>query len=225
MGGDMRHVYLSAAVILLLSAVHPCTAGAQGFSGGGASLYLGMGWPNSIDAVGELADALDLGDETGSACFGLHGFYQGDAFRLGGALQAHGWAGFSTQEQDNSDDAAGVAALIAGVYGTYTFRHDRVLLNVGAVAGAGRCVLGYDLEGALDDHSSVAVFVIEPLVSLGVAATRWFGLEFQLSAPIFILSDTLELDVDPNVFTVKSGDMTGVNFAVKLTFGKIADYR
>lgn len=221
----MRATARTYAAGLLIVCMGAGAAGARDFSGGGVSLYIGTGWPNSIDTVDELAADLWIGDETGNASFGLQGFYQGERFRLGGALQAYGWAGFNTEERDDEDDAAGVAALIGGVYCTYTFRHDRVLLNVGAAAGAGRCLLGYNLDRYdMDDHSSVGAFLVEPQISLGVAATRWFGVEFQLSAPIFVLTDTLELRMGPNVYTVKSGDITGVNFALKLTFGKLADY-
>jgi hypothetical protein len=58
---------------------------------------------------------------------------------------------------------------------------------------------------------------------LHVAATRWFGVEFQLSAPIFILMDDLQLEEGGKTYAVEGSDMMGVNFNVKFTFGKIAD--
>ena len=56
-----------------------------------------------------------------------------------------------------------------------------------------------------------------------MAAARWFGVVFLRSAPILILTDELELEEGGKTYTVTSGDMTGINFSVKLTFGKIAD--
>ncbi len=210
--------------VIMVAVLVPCAVVAEEFSGGGGSIYLGTGSPNSIDAASALANDLSINDETGNFVLGAQGFYQGDRFRLGGAFQAHGWAGVNFGENGAEDDAAGVAALVGGAYGTYTIRHNRVLLNVGAIAGAGRCLLGYSF-GDEDENGeeSVSTFFIEPQVSVGVAATRWLGVEFQLSVPIFILTDDLQLEEGGETYTVKSDDMLGVNFSVKFTFGKIAD--
>lgn len=194
------------------------------FSGGGGSIYFGTGSPNSIDAASDLADDLDVNDESGNYVLGVQGFFQGDRYRIGGAFQAHAWAGANLGRNGAEDDAAGVAAIVGGLYGAYTIRHDRMLLNVGGVVGAGRCLLGYSLGDEDEDKDeSVSTFFIEPQASLGVAACRWFGVEFQLSAPIFILTDDLKLSEGGKTYSVKSGDMMGVNFTVKLTFGRIAD--
>jgi hypothetical protein len=210
--------------VLIIVIFIPGALIAEAFSGGGGSVYFGTGWPNSIDAASELADDLDINDESGNFVLGAQGFYQGERYRLGGALQAHAWAGVNLGENGAEDDAAGVGAIVGGAYGTYTIRHDRVLLNVGAVVGAGRCLLGYSLgdEGE-DKDESVTTFLIEPQISLGVATCRWFGVEFQLSAPIFILTEELKLSEGDKTYTVTSGDLTGVNFSIKLTFGKIAN--
>lgn len=210
--------------VLLAVALVPGAMLAEEFSGGGGSIYFGTGSPNSIDAASELAEDLSINDESGNFLLGAQGFYQGDRYRLGGAFQAHGWAGVNFGENGADDDAAGAAAIVGGLYGTYTIRHDRVLLNVGATAGAGRCLLGYSLgDENQDKEESVTTFFVEPHVSLGVAATRWFGVEFQLSVPIFILMDDLQLEEGGKTYTVKGDDMLGVNFSVKFTFGKIAD--
>jgi hypothetical protein len=220
----MSHRRLSFTAVLLVVMFIPVAAGADEFSGGGGSIYFGTGWPNSIDAASELADDLDINDETGNFVLGLQGFYQGGQYRLGCAFQAHAWAGVNIGENGAEDDAAGVAALVVGLYSTYTIRRDRVLLNVGTVVGAGRCLLGYSLGDEDEDRDeSVSTFYIEPQVSLGVATCRWFGVEFQLSAPIFILTEELKLYEGENSYTVKSGDMIGVNFSIKLLFGKIAN--
>jgi hypothetical protein len=113
---------------------------------------------------------------------------------------------------------------VIGLYGTHTIRNDIMLLNVGGIVGAGKCLLGYNLEDeGKDRNENVSVFFIEPQVSLGVATCRWFGIEFQLSSPIFIFTEELELSEGEKSYSVKSSDMMGVNFSVKLTFGKIAD--
>lgn len=225
------------AVSLILVFIHSVIA-ARGFSGGGGSIYFGTGSPNSIDAVSELADDLDIDDRSGNYILGIQGFYQGERYRLGGMLQAHAWAGFNLTKnntnhdvdyvnpgKNNTDDeVAGIAGLVGGLNGSYTIRHDRILLNVGAVLGAGRCFLGYSLEGEGENREvSVSTFFIEPQVSLGVATCRWFAVEFQLSSPIFILTEDLKLSEAGRIYTVKSGDMMGVNFSIKLTFGKIAN--
>lgn len=220
----MSRVLLPFISVLLIVGFIGGTVVAGEFSGGGGSVYFGMGSPNAIDAASDLADELDINDESGNFVVGVQGFFQGDRYRLGGALQAHAWAGANLGKNGAEDDAAGVAALVGGLYGTYTFRYDRMLLNVGAVVGAGRCLLGYSLGDEFEDREeSVTTFFIEPQASLGVATCQWFGVEFQLSAPIFMLTDDLELTEGGTTYTVKSGDMTGVNFSVKLTFGKIAD--
>jgi hypothetical protein len=216
-------LFALAVFVFVFSAGAP--AGAEEFSGGGGSIVFGTGYPNSIDAVSALAGALDIKDETGNFLMGIQGFYQGDRFRLGGTLQAQGWAGVNAGSDEAEDDAAGVAALVGGLYGTYTIRHDRVLINAGAVVGAGRCLIGYSLaDGIFEENESVGTFYLEPQVSVGVAATRWFGVEFQLSAPIFILTDDLVLAMGDTSYKVDSNDMAGVTFAVRLTFGRIAEW-
>lgn len=215
---------LPSMIVALIAVLIPVAVVAGGFSGGGGSFYLGTGSPNSIDAASGLADDLGINDETGNYALGVQGFYQGERYRLGGAFQAHAWAGVNPGENGADDEAAGVAALVGGLYSTYTVRHDRMLLNVGAVVGAGRCLFGYSLgdEGE-DAHENVSAFFIEPQVSLGVATCRWFGTEFQLSAPIFVLTEDLTLNEGGKTYTVKGSDMTGVNFSIKLTFGRIAN--
>ena len=52
---------------------------------------------------------------------------------------------------------------------------------------------------------------------------KWFGVEFQLSAPIFLLTEDLELTEGAETYSVKSGDMVGVVFSIKLIFGPIAN--
>ena len=196
----------------------------QGFSGGGGSVYFGTGSPNSIDAASQLYEAYDINEETGNYVMGIQGFYQAERFRLGGAFQGHAWAGINPGSNEAGDDAAGVAAFVGGLYSTYTFRLDRLLLNAGVIVGAGRCFLGFHLEDRnIDQTENVATFYIEPQVSLGVATCRWFAVEFQLSAPIFLLTEDLRLAADGRVYTVKSGDMNGINFNIKLTGGKIAN--
>lgn len=220
----MNRRLLALTAVLLMVVFIPSAIVAGEFSGGGGSVYFGTGSPNSIDAASELAEDLDINDETGNYVVGVQGFYQGGRYRIGGALQAHAWAGVNPGKNGADDDAAGVAALVGGLYGTYTIRHDRMLLNVGAVVGAGRCLLGYSLGDEREDKDeSVSTFFIEPQASLGVATCQWFGVEFQLSAPIFILTEDLKLTEGENTYTVKSGDMAGVNFSVKLIFGKIAN--
>jgi hypothetical protein len=220
----MNRSQLPFTAVLLIVVFIPSAVAAEEFSGGGGSIYIGTGWPNSIDAASELADDLDINDESGNFVLGVQGFYQGGEYRIGGAFQAHAWAGVNIGKNDAEDDAAGVAALVGGLYGTYTIRHDRILLNVGAVIGAGRCLLGYSLGDEDEDRDeSVSTFFIEPQASLGVATCRWFGVEFQLSAPIFVLTEELKLSEGEKTYTVKSSDMMGVNFSIKLTFGKIAN--
>ncbi|MFC1852791.1 hypothetical protein ACFL27_21550 [candidate division CSSED10-310 bacterium] len=197
---------------------------AQDFQGGGASIYLGAGTPNSIDAASDIAADLNINDETGNFVFGVLGFYQADKFRMGAAFQMHAWAGVNPGTEDVEDDAAGVMAVIWGVYSTYTIKHDRFLMNVGAIVGSGRAVLGFSYgEEDIDENESVDTLYIEPLISFGVAACRWFGAEFQVSAPLFFLSQDLELDWAGETYTVESSEMSGVNVSLKLTFGKIAD--
>jgi len=196
---------------------------AAGFSGGGVSIYLGTGYPNSIDAASQLAGDLGVTDETGNAFAGIEGFYQGATYRLGAAFQAHAWGGVNPGTQNVDDDAAGVAAAIGGLYATWTFRHDRLLLNAGGIVGAGRALIGYSLGDTLDTHESVTTFYLEPNISLGVAATSWFGVEFQLSVPIFLLTEDLVLVHDNAEYRVRNGDMAGVTFCMKLSFGKLAN--
>jgi hypothetical protein len=209
-----------AAVAALLTLGGPSDA--EDFSGGGGSIFLGTGSPNSVDAASALAGDLDVNDEAGNFLLGIAGFYQGDRFRLGGAFQAQAWGGVNPGDYDAEDDAAGVAAATWGLYGTYTFRHDRVLLNAGGVAGAGRCFLGYTLGDGTDADESVATFYLEPHVCVGVAATSWFGVEFQLSTPIYLLTDDLELTVANRTYRVEGSDLAGLDFSLRLTFGRIA---
>lgn len=224
-------------VFLILVFIHSAVI-ARDFSGGGGSIYFGTGSPNSIDAVSELADDLDIDDQSGNYTLGVQGFFQGERYRLGGTLQAHAWAGFnltknninndiddvSPGKNNTDDEVAGVAAIVGGLYSSYTIRHDRMLLNIGTVVGAGRCFLGYSLGGEGENREvSVSTFFIEPQASLGVATCRWFAVEFQLSSPIFILTEDLKLSERRKTYTVRSGDMIGVNFSIKLTFGKIAN--
>jgi hypothetical protein len=202
----------------------PVLALAGDFSGGGGSFYFGTGSPNSIDAASQLADFYNINDESGNYVMGFQGFYQAERYRLGGAFQGHAWAGVNPGNNGAGEDAAGVAAFVGGLYSTYTFRHDRLLLNAGAIVGAGRVYLGYKLgDRNIEKTENVSTFYIEPQISLGVATCRWFAVEFQLSAPIFILTEDLRISADGRVFTVKSGDMNGVNFSIKLTGGKIAN--
>lgn len=201
-------------------------AAAQEFSGGGGSVYFGTGFPNSVEAASALADEIGVDDERGYVVAGLQGFYQGERFRLGGAFQAHAWGGVNAGEYEPHDGAAGVAAAIWGLYATYTFRHDRVLLNAGGIAGAGRCALGSTFEdGRVDVDEAVTTFFLEPLVSLGVAATTWFGVEFELATPLFLLTDDLALEsTDRAPVEVKNSDLAGVTFCLKLTFGKLVAF-
>jgi hypothetical protein len=200
---------------------------ADEFTGGGASIYFGSGTPNSIDGASELADDYQIKDETGNFMMGVVGFFQGDNFRGGAAFQMHAWAGVNAGEQEADDDTAGAAAVVFGFYCAWTPRHDRMLLNVGAVIGAGKAILGYSLgedRGDIDESVTVGTFYLEPFVSVGVATGRWFGVEFQLSAPIFILQEDLQLTTVLNkTYTVKGSEMSGLSGSIKLTFGKIAD--
>lgn len=219
----MNRRRLPSVAALLIVVLIPGGVAAAEFSGGGASMVLGLGTPNSVDAATALANDLAINDERGNVVLGLQGFYQGDRYRLGGTAQAHAWGGINPGKDGADDDAAGVGAFIVGLYVTHTIAHDRMLLNVGGIAGAGRCLLGYSL-GGVDRDESVTAFLLEPHISLGVAEWRWFGVEFQLSAPIFLLTEDLTLTEGGTTYTVKNGDMIGVNFSLKLTFGKIADF-
>lgn len=211
------------AILTLVPALAIAPAAADDFSGGGGSIYFGTGSPNSIKAASNLADDLAINDESGNYVAGILGFYQGNRYRLGGAFQAHGWGGVEFGHHGVDDRAAGVVAAIGGVYGTYTLSHDRMLLNVGGVVGAGRTVLGFSLGNDMDHDANVATFYFEPQVSIGVAALRWFGVEFQFSAPIFLLTEDLTLEYGGNSYTVTGSDMTGITFTMRLTFGRIAD--
>jgi hypothetical protein len=194
------------------------------FEGGGGSIYIGTGTPNSIDAATRLATDLNVNDETGNYAVGLLGFYQADRFRVGGAIQAHAWGGVNPGSHGADDGTAGVAAVIGAAYGTYTFHHDRLLLNVGGLVGAGRCFLGFSLDnGTSEQDESVSTFYLEPHISFGVATCPYFGVEFQFSAPIFILTEDLTLNHADRMYTVTSSDMAGVHFSIKLTFGRFAN--
>ena len=193
-GEIMIHNQAFSQNILLILIFIPVTILARDFSGGGGSIYFGTGYPNSISAVSDLTNDLKINDARGNYVLGVQGFFQSDRYRLGGALQGHAWGSVNFRNDDAKDDAAGVAAVVGGIYGSYSIRHDRMLLNAGAIIGAGRCFFGYNL-GKLDEdrHENVSTFYIEPQVSLGVASCRWFAVEFQLSAPIFILTEELKL--------------------------------
>lgn len=218
-----RHNLFFSSVLLSIT-LGTATVYAERLSGGGGSIYFGTGSPNSVNAASDLAQDLGVDDETGNYVAGLLGFYQGDNYRLGGALQGHAWGGANAGDQSADDGAAGVVAAIGGLYATYTLSHDRMLLNIGGIIGAGRTMIGYDLgDGGPDDHENVATFYIEPHVSIGVAALSWFGVEFQLSAPFFILTEDLTLTHNGETYTVHGSDMTGINFTMRLTFGKIAN--
>lgn len=220
----MSHKRLTFIAVIIIVVFIPSVLVAEEFSGGGGSIYFGFGSPSSIDAASELSYDLGINDQTGNGVLGVQGFYQDESYRLGGALQGHAWAGVNSGKNGADDDAAGVGALVIGLYGTHTVMNDRMLLNVGAIVGAGKCFLGYNLEEENEDRNeSVSTFYIEPQVSLGVATCRWFGVEFQLSAPIFILTEKLELTEEGKTYSVESDDMIGVNFSAKLTFGKIAN--
>jgi hypothetical protein len=218
----LQQLLLSPVLLALLPGAVPATAGE--FEGGGASLLFGTGWPSSVDAASRLADDLAVNDETGNGVVGFQGFYQGDLYRLGAAFQAQAWGGVNPGKHGADEDAAGVAAFVGGLYGTYTISHGRALVNVGAVVGAGRCFLGFSLgDENVEEEENVATFYLEPNVSVGVATCAWFGVEFQLSAPVYFLAEDLTLTHESNTYTVKSGDLTSVLFSMKLTFGKIAD--
>lgn len=213
----------SAGVLAVVAATGVATAAAGDFSGGGLSLGLGTGSPNSVDAASALARDLSVDDETGNYTFIMQGFYQADRFRLGAAFQGQVWGGANVGDQEPKDSAAGVVAAIGGLYGTFTFRHDRVLLNAGGTVGAGRCLLGYSLgNSGPDEKESVSTFYLEPQVSVGVATCRWFGAEFQLSTPIYLLTEDFVLTYDGQTYAVQGSDLAGVQFCMKLTFGLIA---
>jgi hypothetical protein len=223
--GMMNRKRLSFMGVLLIVLFIPTAILASEFSGGGGSIYFATGAPNSIDAVSELGDNLGVNGGSGNYVFGVQGFFQGHRYRMGGSVQAHAWAGVNLGKEDTEDDVAGLAVVVGGFYGSYTLKYDRMLLNVGAVVGAGRCFLGYSLgDGEIEREESVSTFFIEPQLSVGVATSRWFGVEFQLSTPIFILTDDLRLAEGERIYTVRSSDMMGVNFGIKLTFGKIANF-
>lgn len=194
------------------------------FSGGGGSIYAGLGSPSSIDAASELADDLDINDEEGNFTIGAIGFYQADRYRLGGGFQMHAWGGTNPGDDDTEDDTAGLAAVLYGAYGTYTIRHDRLLLNAGAFVGAGKAILGFDKgEEDIDETESTTTFYIEPLVSFGIATCPYFGIEFQISSPIFLFSEEIELRYGGKTYIVEGDELSGVNFVLKLTFGKFAN--
>ncbi|UCF65503.1 MAG: hypothetical protein JSW33_06635 [bacterium] len=217
-----KGIQFRATIIFLL--FFPLALFTQTFSGGGGSVYFGTGSPNTIAAASELADDLHINEQKGNYFAGIHGFYQAATYRLGGAFQAYAWGGVNLGENEAGDDAAGVGAVVGGLYSSYTLRLDRILLNVGAVFGAGRCFLGYSLsDGERGKNQSVSTFFIEPQVSLGVATCRWFGVEFQLSSPFFILTENLSLNEVGKNYSVKGTDMMGLNFSIKLTFGKVAN--
>lgn len=214
------------SALFFACAIFVTSGPAAAFTGGGGSIYLGTGYPSSIDAVDELSEDLRINEEEGNFNFGLQGFYQADKYRLGADLQWHLWGGSNPGDEDDDVDAdtAGVGAVTYGMYTTYTIRHDRLLLNVGGVVGAGVAFLGYDYgQRDVSDHETVSTFYIEPLISFGVGTCRYFGVEFQASAPIFVFSEDLTLDYLGKEYTVKGSELNGVNFAIKLTFGKIAD--
>jgi hypothetical protein len=220
----MQYKTTALMTLFLALLLVPATAFPGDFSGGGGSFYFGTGSPNSIDAASQLADYYNINDESGNYVMGVQGFYQAERYRLGGAFQGHAWAGVNPGSNGAGDDAAGVAAFVGGLYSTYTFRHDRLLLNAGAIVGAGRVYLGYSVaDRIIEKTENVSTFYIEPQISLGVATCRWFAVEFQLSAPIFILTEDLRISAGGRVYTVKSGDMNGINFSIKLTGGKIAN--
>jgi hypothetical protein len=212
----MRYVRFVAASGCLAMLLHAAPAASQTFSGGGGSIYFGTGFPTSIDGASALADQLGFTRNVHNLLVGIQGFYQGNRSRLGGAVEAHAWGGV-----DNG--AAGVVAAVGGLYGTRSFRHDHVLLNVGGIIGGGRARLGFGQEGGPTQYAQASVFYLEPLLSAGVAPSSWFGLEFQLSAPVFILNKDLDFTYGGNQYTATSRDMSGVSFAVMFTFGKIAN--
>lgn len=213
----MRYVHVVAASGCLAVLLHAAPAASQTFSGGGGSIYLGTGVPTSIDSATELVDELGFARNIHNVLVGVQGFYQADRFRLGGSVEAHAWGGVD-------HGAAGVVAAVGGLYGTWSLRHDRLLLNAGGVIGGGRARLGFGHENGPSEYAQVSAFYVEPLISAGVAASRWFGVEFQLSAPVFVLSRDLEFTYLEHQYTATSGDMSGVSFAVMFTFGKIADF-
>ena len=62
MGGRMDRKRISFMIVFLIFVSIHSTVIARGFSGGGGSIYFGTGSPNSIDAVSQLADDLDIND-------------------------------------------------------------------------------------------------------------------------------------------------------------------
>jgi len=211
-------------IMTILILLIPLMVYSQGFSGGGGSIYFGTGSPNSIGAASDLGNDLQINDQTGNFVLGMQGFYQAPTYRLGGAIQTHAWGGANLGDDTTGDDAAGVGAIVGGLYYSYTWRLDRILINTGVVFGAGRCFLGYSLgDGQQSKNVSVSTFYIEPQISLGVATCRWFGVEFQLSSPFFILTENLSLTEAGQSYIVTGGDMLGINFSIKLAFGKIAN--
>ena len=211
-------------IVFLIVVSIPAALPARDFSGGGGSIYFGTGSPNSIAAVTNLANDLEINDARGNYIMGIQGFFQNERYRLGGIFQGHAWGSVNLKDEDAKDDATGVAALVGGLYSSYTFRNDRILLNTGIIVGAGRCFMGYNL-GEQDEnrYESVTTFYIEPQASLGVASCRWFAIEFQLSTPIFIFTEELKLDRGEQTYAVNSSDLLGLNFSIKLTSGKIAN--
>lgn len=196
------------------------------FQGGGGGIFFGTGTPSSIDAVEDLSDQLGITEEEGNFNAGAFGFFQGDNYRMGASFQFHVWAGWNVGNDDAEDDTAGLAAVTGGFYGTYTFSKNRLLLNLGGTIGAGTIALGYNLgqeSGDISNSESLSTLYLEPQISVGIATCRWVGVEFQLSSPIFIFDEDLTLYVRGQEFTVKSGDMAGISFSIKLLFGRIAD--
>lgn len=219
-----RHRIEMAFIAVFVTAALTGTALAQGFQGGGGSVFLGTGTPDEITAATDLANDLNLEHDIGNVFFGAQGFYQADRYRVGASFQTSVWGGWRSGENNAGDNSAGVVTFTAGFYSTYTIRHDRFLFNVGGVVGGGRAGMGFDLgEQDIDEFESVSTFYVEPQVSVGVAACAYFGVEFQLSAPVYLLTDDLRMTYSGRTYSVSGSDLNGLTFAVKLTFGKFAN--